>query len=221
MSSMSFPDPKQGPAWSDTAPEGALTGLSKRRYGVRLAQDAADIRAAHRLRGVSFRGADTPDHDRFDADCLHMLVEDLRSGELVCCFRLLHLASADQIDRSYSAQFYDLNRLRRFAGPVVEMGRFCIHPDAHDPDILRVAWSAMTTFVDREGIELLFGCASFSGTDPRVYDEAFALLRHRHLAPARWAPGIKAPETYAYARDLCRRPDLKRAQANTPALLRT
>ena len=43
------------------------------------------------------------------------------------------------------------------------MGRFCIAPGARDPDILRVAWGAMTRFVDEEGVEMLFGCSSFHG----------------------------------------------------------
>jgi L-ornithine Nalpha-acyltransferase len=34
---------------------------------------------------------------------------------------------------------------------MVEMGRFCIHPDCRDPDILRVAWGAMARVVDDEG----------------------------------------------------------------------
>ena len=34
----------------------------------------------------------------------------------------------------------ELSALRRFAGPMIEMGRFCIHPAAQDPDILRLAW---------------------------------------------------------------------------------
>lgn len=191
------------------------------KYRARMADGAGDLAAAQRLRAQVFRGADRPDVDRFDTACAHVLVEEVATDTLVCCFRLLHLPSGADIDRSYSAQFYELSALRDFDGPMVEMGRFCIHPDWSDPDILRVAWAAMTAYVDREGVEMLFGCSSFHGTEAREYYDAFALLRDRHLAPPRWLPRVKAPAVFRFAKRLRRKPDLKRAQARMPPLLRT
>jgi len=200
--------------------------LRKGRYRARLAETPADVTAAQALRYLTFRAQGAVpqtglDADRFDADCAHMLVEDVASGTLVCCFRLLHLANGGEIGRSYSAQYYELSALASFEGPMVEMGRFCIHPDWCDPDILRVAWGAMTAHVDRGGVEMLFGCSSFHGTEARDYYDAFALLRDRHLAPNRWLPRVKAPRVFRFANRLRRKPDLKRAQAKMPPLLRT
>ena len=104
---------------------------------------------------------------------------------------------------------------------MVEMGRFCIHPDWTDPDILRVAWAAMTGYVDDNNVEMLFGCSSFKGTDADPYLDSFAVLRDRHLAPKRWVPRIKAPKVFQYAARLRRKPDLKRAQMKMPPLLLT
>ena len=148
--------------------------LAKGRYQARLADGDADLEAALRLRTLAFRGpgAEGLDADDFDRACRHMLVEEAAGGRLVCCFRLLPLRSGAEIGRSYSAQFYELSALAHFDGPMVEMGRFCIHPDVHDPDILRVAWGAMTAWVDREGVEMLFGCSSFHGTEAREYYDA-------------------------------------------------
>ncbi|NKX45832.1 GNAT family N-acetyltransferase [Roseicyclus persicicus] len=200
-----------------------MLNLAKGRYRARLADGAEDVAAAQRLRTLAFRGpgADRLDADAFDAACTHVLVEDIRSGTLVCCFRLLPLPSGAEIGRSYSAQFYELSALAGFDGPMVEMGRFCIHPDWRDPDILRVAWGAMTAWVDAEGVEMLFGCSSFHGTEARDYYDAFALLRDRHIAPKRWLPRVKAPAVFRFAARLRRKPDLKRAQAKMPPLLRT
>ena len=131
----------------------------------------------------------------------------LRSGEAVCCFRLMPLADGAEIGRSYAAQFYDLSALLAFPGPMVEMGRFCLHPDRHDPDILRVAWGAMTAYVDAQGVAFLFGCASFPGTDVRPYSEAFAALKAHHLAPDRWQPQVKAPHVFRFAENLNGAPD--------------
>ncbi|MCX7644868.1 MAG: GNAT family N-acetyltransferase [Rhodobacteraceae bacterium] len=201
--------------------------LSRGRYRAREAEGPEDVARAQRLRHLAFRaargrGGEGLDADAFDAVCTHVLVEEERTGTLVCCFRLLPLGGGSEIGRSYAAQHYDLSALARFEGRMVEMGRFCLHPDWHDPDILRVAWGAMTAYVDREGVELLFGCSSFLGTEAEAHMDAFALLRARHLAPRRWWPRVKAPEVFRYARRLAgRTPDLARAMKAMPPLLRT
>jgi len=128
----------------------------------------------------------------------------------------------EDIDASYAAQFYELEKLKAFDGKMVEMGRFCIHPDVRDPDILRIAWGAMTEFVDREGIELLFGCSSFHGVEAEEYTDAFALLKERHIAPKRWLPRVKAPSVFRFGNRLrLRKPNLKLAMKGMPPLLRT
>ena len=125
------------------------------------------------------------------------------------------------IQQSYSAKYYELSALRDYQGRMVEMGRFCIDPDVTDPDILRVAWGALTRFVDSEQIDLLFGCSSFSGTETGEYLDAFAMLKHRHLAPKRWLPRIKAPNVFRFAARLRRKPDARKAMLRMPPLLKT
>ena len=105
---------------------------------------------------------------------------------------------------------------------MVEIGRFCVHPEARDPDILRTAWAAMTRYVDENNVEMLFGCSSFKGTDADAYADAFAMLKDRHLAPRRWWPQVKAPSVFRFAQALRRRrPDTGRAMRAMPPLLRT
>ncbi len=207
---------------------GAITMLSLRRgrYAARFAETDADLGAALVLRARAFRAGQPGDPDRIDADrfdqaCRHVLVEETATGRLVCCFRLLPLSGGTEIGRTYAAQFYELSALASFPGRMVELGRFCIDPDVNDPDILRVAWGAMTAFVDATGVEMLFGCSSFIGTDPDAYVDAFAMLKDAHLAPRRWLPRIKAPRVFRFARSLARRaPDRKRALLAMPPLLR-
>jgi putative hemolysin len=203
-----------------------MLSLLKGRYRAREAEGPEDLFAARALRWRCFRalpGApDGQDADAFDAICTHVLVEDERSGALVACFRLLPLTGGCEIARSYSAQFYDLAALAAYPGRMVEMGRFCVAPEVRDPDILRVAWGAMTAYVDREGVEMLFGCSSFPGTDAQAYLDAFAMLKDRHLAPRRWLPRVKAPDVFRFARRLRgMHPDAKRASLAMPPLLRT
>ncbi|ARE38886.1 Hemolysin [Rhodovulum sp. P5] len=203
-----------------------MLSLRKGRYAARLAETPDDVEAAQRLRYLTFRATETQpgglDADAYDAMCRHVLVEETRTGRLVCCFRLLPLKGGSEIGQSYSAQYYELSGLASFDGPMVEMGRFCIHPDCKDPDILRVAWGAMTRFVDEEGVEMLFGCSSFKGTEAEAYMDAFALLKERHLAPKRWLPRVKAPNVFRFAQNLrLGKPDAKRAMLGMPPLLRS
>lgn len=200
-----------------------MLSLLRGRYRARTAETSQDIAAAQELRRLCFRGVDgAPDGDAFDAICTHVLVEETRGGPPVACFRLLPLNSGCEISRSYSAQYYDLEKLAEYPGRMVEMGRFCIHPDRRDADILRVAWGAMTAYVDRERVEMLFGCSSFHGTEAETHLDAFAMLKEAHLAPRRWLPRVKAPNVFRFARKLrARKPDMKAALMGMPPLLRT
>lgn len=208
--------------------------LLKGRYTVRFSETRDDIEAAQRLRYLAFiagrhscaEAAATPrldglDADDFDALCRHVLIEERKTGRLVCTYRFLDLAGGGEIATSYSAQFYDLAGLSAFEGRMLEMGRFCLHPEAHDPDILRVAWGAMTRYVDDQKIALLFGCSSFHGTEWQEHADALAMLKHRHLGPKRFLPKVKAPNVFKYAARLRRKPDAKRAMLKMPPLLKT
>lgn len=204
-----------------------MRALGKGRYVARMAETMDDVRAAQALRYLAFiegTGAAPRemalDADDFDAVCRHVLIEETRGGRLVAAFRLLPLGSGRDIRKSYAAQYYELSALESFEGPMVEMGRFCLRPGVRDPDILRVAWAAMARFVEEEGVEMLFGCSSFHGTDARSYHDAFAMLKERHLAPKRWLPRVKAPNVFRFARRLGRKPDAATALRTMPPLLR-
>lgn len=194
--------------------------LIKGNYVARMAGSDADMRRVHRLRALCFDRVGLLDADGFDAGRLHVMIEIRGTGELVCCFRLLPL-SGDALAQSYAAQFYGLERLCAYPGTMMELGRFCVHPERRDPDIVRLAWAAMTDQVDRRGVALLFGCASFPGIDPARYVDAFAMLKARHLAPAAWSPREKAAEVFRYAAQLQDKPDIKRAMQHMPPLLRS
>lgn len=204
-----------------------MAGLSER-YRVRFARTPADVLAAQALRWRCFRdrgrqtNTEGVDSDAFDAGAIHLLVEERASGRLVSCCRMTPFASGSEIAGSYAAQFYGLSALAGYRGPMLEIGRFCIAEGNGDPDVLRLAWGAMTDFVDRHGIGIVFGCSSFRGTEVDTYADAFAFLKERHIAPRRWLPRVKAPSVFRFARKLrLRRPDLKAAMRAMPPLLRT
>lgn len=200
--------------------------LEKGRWRARLATTDADLRAVQHLRWQCFvapnGGAASDiqlDVDAMDSVCEHVLIEDMHGDRLAGCFRFLDIPSGAEIDRSYSAHFYDLSALKNFPGPMIEVGRFCVDPDVPNPDVLRIAWAVLTGHVDETAAKLLFGCSSFLGTDAMPYAEAFAMLRDEHIAPSGWLPRIKAGEVVRFSQmqDCV---DRRRAMAALPGLLR-
>jgi L-ornithine Nalpha-acyltransferase len=190
-------------------------------YAARLATSPADLAAAQSLRQLAFRAA-ALDQDQFDNFCQHVLIEHQNTKRLVCCFRLMTYPDGLAIQNGYAAQFYGLERFGTYPEPMIEIGRFCLHPTARDPDILRIAWAALTRVVDAMGAQMLFGCSSFVGTDPSLYADALAVLAAGHLAPERWKPSIKSANVVPLLQlTQSRKPDLPQAMRTMPPLLRS
>ena len=194
-----------------------MPGLQIGRFSCFQAQDPASIARAQGLRHLCFRGQPGLDVDQMDDRCAHYLVTD-DTGELMACFRVMILPSGAALGQSYAAQHYDLSRIKGFQAPLLELGRFCMHPDCHDPDVLRLAWAMLAALVDDHGIGMMFGCTSFKGTDPAIYAAAFAHLRARYLAPEPFAPQVRARHVTPLADSPY---DMRSATALIPSLLRS
>jgi putative hemolysin len=188
--------------------------LTRGIYTARVISGENDLTEAQALRHLAFRPGLSLGHDQDDFDplCRHVLVREA-AGTLVACCRLQGFEAGASLSASYSAQFYDLGRLQALDGPKLELGRFCLHPGWHDPDILRLIWAVLTAIVDAEGVTLMFGCSSFAGADPAPHMAALAALR-QHMAPAALAPGPRARLRVAL-------PLGESAPADLPPLLRT
>ncbi|WP_439111194.1 GNAT family N-acetyltransferase [Lentibacter sp.] len=196
-----------------------MKSFNKGSYHVRIASSEADVRRAQALRHLAFYGRTGRDCDAFDERAHHILIET-GAGQVVGCFRLMDIADEAQILASYSAQFYGLEPLRAQAGPLLELGRFCIAPGVRDPDVVRVAWAALTRYVDEKAIKTLFGCASFAGVEPAAHADSMALLKARYLGPEALRPHIKAQAVYRFDEG-AEQADFRRGLAQMPGLLRS
>lgn len=165
-------------------------------FELRLARDAADIRAGQRLRYTVFveeMGGDGPlvDHDaRLERDSLddradHLILFDRAApGQpAVGAYRLLRGDQLKPGETFYSSREYDLSALTRSGRRLLELGRSCVHPDYRGGPALMRLWQGLLSYVERHEIELMFGVASFHGTDLDPIAPALSLLHHRHLAP--------------------------------------
>lgn len=178
-----------------------LPPLRRGQLVLRLAETPGELDMAQSLRHRAFlaargmAGNGGRDADRFDTLSHHLLV--LRDGGLVACCRL-RLFSGGTVEESYTAQFYDLTPFSKVACPMLELGRFCLSPEEHDPDILRLAWAGLAAIVDQQGVGFLFGCSSFDGADPQRHGPALAALRGR-IGPDAIRPGIRSRERVSLA----------------------
>ena len=99
-------------------------------------------------------------------------------GSTVCCAAIRRAAG-----QFYSEDEYDLAPLHRSGRSLLELGRSCIaKPYRGGPGIYHL-WQGLADYVATHGIEILFGVASFHGTDPAPLAAPLSLLHHRYLAP--------------------------------------
>ncbi len=168
-------------------------------FQIRLAASEADLLAAQRLRYRVFveeLGGDGPlvDHngrferDSFDPHYDHLVLIDTRRDaaaldHVVGVYRLLPWDRAERIGRFYSEDEYDLSLLRASRRRLLELGRSCVHREYRGGTAMFLLWSGLADYVLARDVDLLFGVASFHGTDPEPLRQPLAYLHHNHLAP--------------------------------------
>lgn len=198
-------------------------------FTVKIAETAEELQAALALRYQVFvqelgGHGDLVDHqtgierDHFDPFFDHMMVLDNSNGVVAGVYRLLRGDQARQAGQFYSEDEYDLSALRRTGRKLLELGRSCLHPDYRGGTAMFHLWSGLADYVERHDIGILFGVASFHGTDPTVLAHQLSMLRHNHLAP----PDLRVRAKTYQPMDLISPDALDRRQAmvNTPSLIK-
>jgi L-ornithine Nalpha-acyltransferase len=170
------------------------------RYRVKLAETEEERAGAQRLRYRVFveeMGAKaTPDQqaerrewDVFDdhVDHLVLLSPDPAISDpldrVVGAYRLLRNEVAAAGPGFYGALEYDLTPISASGRASVELGRSCVARGHRGGPGMHLLWNGLAAYVLEREIELLFGVASFHGTDPAPLAEALSHLHHAYLAP--------------------------------------
>lgn len=201
-------------------------------FAVRLASGPADLRAAQALRYAVFveeLGGDGPmvDHaarlerDPFDEAAAHLLLIDrARGGRVVGTYRLMDAVAAQAAGRFYSEAEYDLGPLRSGGRRLLELGRSCLHRDYRGGAAMHVLWTALAEHVARTGAEVLFGVASFHGTDLAALRQPLSYLHHHHLAPPDLRVAARPPSAAAMNLLPAANIDRRTALLQIPALIK-
>ncbi|MCH2078685.1 MAG: GNAT family N-acetyltransferase [Rhodobacteraceae bacterium] len=200
---------------------------------LRLAEGEADIRACQRLRYRVFveeLGGDGPmvDHaarleaDAHDPDYDHLMLIDRRRQEpdhVIGVYRL-RPGAGEAGPGYYCAGEYDLGKLTGSGRRLLELGRSCLDPEFRGGSAMYLMWQGLAGYIQERGIEILFGVASFQGTNVEEMAPALSLLHHRHLAPAELR--VRALDASYQKMDLISEADINRreAMAQVPALMK-
>ncbi|MFQ1700856.1 GNAT family N-acetyltransferase [Loktanella agnita] len=203
-------------------------------FTVTMAETAADLRAAQRLRydvfvrelggsGPLVNHAQGCEVDDFDPHASHLLLRDMHrdpGDQVVGTYRLMTEDTARQAGGFYCEAEYDLQRLRETDHKLLELGRSCLHPAYRGGTAMMHLWGALADYVKAHDIGLIFGVASFHGTDVQAMAGPLSLMHDRHLAPAHLR--VQAKKTGAHAMNLIPPDQIDRVAAmrDTPALIK-
>jgi L-ornithine Nalpha-acyltransferase len=200
-------------------------------FNVRLAETAEDLRAAQQLRYEVFveelgGGGALVDHDeRLERDHLdpyfdHLLLIDTARDKVIGVYRLLRCDQARRCGGFYSEGEYDITALKQSGRRLLELGRSCLHREYRGGTAMHHLWAGLARYVVEHEIEVLFGVASFHGTDVTRLAQPLSLLHHRHMAPAELR--VRALEKAYQRMDLVPEEALDRRQAmvQIPSLIK-
>lgn len=172
---------------------------------VRIAATPEELVQAQKLRYEIFYGEMSAvasdavkqsglDVDDYDVICDHLLVRDHSvpgaDGEpaVVGTYRLLRQEIANQYLGFYTAAEFEIAPLIA-ANPdlnFLELGRSCVLKQYRDKRTVELLWQGIWNYVRRHKLDVMFGCASFEGTDPAAIALPLSFLHHFAASPAEW-----------------------------------
>ena len=173
---------------------------------VRLAQTAAEVRQAQKLRYRVFyqEGPAVPnparlfarrDVDAYDAICDHVLVLDhakrenpLNRPAVVGTYRLLRQPLAEEYGGFYTAGEFDIDALigRHANLQFLELGRSCVLAPYRNKRTVELLWLGIWAYVLQNRADVMIGCASLDGTEPKRLALPLSFLHHYARAPETW-----------------------------------
>jgi L-ornithine Nalpha-acyltransferase len=168
---------------------------------IRVAETQAEVEAAQRVRYRVFyeelSAVPTPamratrmDFDKYDPYCDHLIaidrsnVDDNGQPVVMGCYRVMRNEGALRAGGFYTSGEFDISALLHSVqrgAKLLELGRSCVAKEYRTkPFVVQLLWSGVMAYVARHKIDVMFGCASFAGTDPLAVAMPLSYLHHYH-----------------------------------------
>jgi putative hemolysin len=155
-----------------------------------FSEDSDEIYRAQLLRARVFNIAETElnkdplDKDQFDDICLHLIVKDSLSNNIVGYSRILTSDLITAPSEFYSASEFHIASIIQPNERYMEIGRTCVDPNYRSGAVIGLLWSKIGQYMNEHRIDYLMGCASISMLDGGAKAiSVLNYLRENHFSP--------------------------------------
>lgn len=180
--------------------------IKVRDFEVRLTRNKEERRQVRQLRYDVFveeEGASATEeqralreeYDSYDRFAEYMAV--FHNGRVVGTYRIIDRRAAEKMDGFYTESEFNISKIKKYRGNIAEMSRACVEKSYRDNGlVMRLLWAGLGEMIVRRKIGIVFGVASFVGTNPARSAQAISYLYYNHLTPSRLRATV-VPEKFA------------------------
>ena len=201
----------------------------------RLARSMEEVEAAQSLRYAVFyeelharpqeiNEQIKRDQDELDRYCDHLLVLDTahKCREIVGTYRMMRQSQANKAGRFYTQSEFNLSPLLKsnLDQRVLELGRSCIQKEYRSKRTMELLWHGTWAHAVQHKIDIMFGCASFEGTNPAAYSTALSWLADNAVLPPDENCPALAKESVGINSFVVEQSGVRQAMAVMPPLLK-
>ncbi len=178
--------------------------LYQKRFEIRFTKNKDELIESQRLRHKIFIDEicdsnkkiveSRIEKDKFDDYYKHLIIIDHQDptlhpkGKIIGVTRVMLSDEIHEDKGFYCSQEFNLTPIIATQKKCIEIGRTCIDPRYRNTLILHYLWIEIGAFCSNNGVELLFGVASFKGNSVNKISMALSFIHYEYLAPAEIRP---------------------------------
>ncbi len=169
--------------------------IKVRDFEVRLTRTKEERRQVRQLRYAVFveeEGASATEEQknlREEYDSYDRFAEYLgvfHNGKIVGTYRIINRDAAEKMGGFYTETEFDISKIKKSGTNIAEMSRACVDPEYRENAlVMRLLWAGLGEYIMRHKIGIVFGVASWTGTNPAASAQAISYLYYNHLSPLR------------------------------------
>ena len=169
--------------------------IKVRDFEVRLTRTKEERRQVRALRYAVFveeEGASATEEQknlREEYDSYDRFAEYLgvfHNGKIVGTYRIINRDAAEKMGGFYTETEFDISKIKKSGANIAEMSRACVAPEYRENAlVMRLLWAGLGEYIMRHKIGIVFGVASWVGTNPAASAQAISYLYYNHLSPLR------------------------------------
>ena len=169
--------------------------IKVRDFEVRFTRNKEERRQVRQLRYTVFveeEGASATEeqkqlreeYDSYDRFAEYLAV--FHQGRVVGTYRIINRDAAEKMGGFYTESEFDISKIKKSGANIAEMSRACVDPAYRDNAlVMRLLWVGLGEYIMRNKIGIVFGVASWAGTNPAMSAQAISYLYYNHLSPLR------------------------------------